>query len=179
VLGLAGVTAIVGVDAGGSAADLLAAAALLAAALCYAAGPMVLKRHLADLDPRASIGSSLALAVVLLAPTGIADAPGAMPSSSVLLAVLGLGVLCSAAALVLYGALIAEAGAGRAVVVTYLNPLVAVALGAALLGERIGPGAVAGLVLVLAASWLATRRAGSSTRKVRTREATEPTGAPA
>jgi drug/metabolite transporter (DMT)-like permease len=167
VLGLAGVTAIVGIDAGGSAADLLGAAALLAAALCYAAGPMLLKRHLTDLDPRASIGSSLAVAVVLLTPAGIADAPAALPSSSALLAVLGLGTLCSAAALVLYGALIAEAGAARAVVITYVNPLVAVALGAALLGERIGPGAVAGLVLVLAGSWLATRRTGPATRKVR------------
>jgi drug/metabolite transporter (DMT)-like permease len=41
-------------------------------------------------------------------------------------------------------------------VITYVNPVVAVALGVALLGERPGAGAVAGLLLILAGSWLAT-----------------------
>jgi len=47
-------------------------------------------------------------------------------------------------------------GAGRALVVTYVNPLVAVLLGVVVLGERLGVGSVAGLVLILAGSWLAT-----------------------
>jgi drug/metabolite transporter (DMT)-like permease len=41
-------------------------------------------------------------------------------------------------------------------VVTYVNPVVAVALGAALLGERPGVGAAAGLALILVGSWLST-----------------------
>ena len=40
--------------------------------------------------------------------------------------------------------------------ITYVNPVVAVALGVALLGERVGPSAVAGLLLILAGSWLST-----------------------
>jgi drug/metabolite transporter (DMT)-like permease len=52
--------------------------------------------------------------------------------------------------------LVAEVGAGRASVITYVNPVVAVALGVAILGESPGAGAIAGLLLILAGSWLAT-----------------------
>jgi drug/metabolite transporter (DMT)-like permease len=41
-------------------------------------------------------------------------------------------------------------------VITYFNPVVAVALGVALLGEGLAPSAVAGLLLILAGSWLST-----------------------
>ena len=120
---------------------------------------MVLKRHLADLDPRASMGASLVLAAGLLAPVAALDPPTAWPKASATFAILGLGLLCTAAALVFFSALIAEVGAGRALVVTYVNPVVAVALGMAILGERPGAGAMAGLVLVLLGSWLSTRPA--------------------
>jgi drug/metabolite transporter (DMT)-like permease len=49
-----------------------------------------------------------------------------------------------------------EIGPGRTAVITYINPIVAVALGVAILGERPGVGAVAGLLLILAGSWLST-----------------------
>jgi drug/metabolite transporter (DMT)-like permease len=57
---------------------------------------------------------------------------------------------------VFYGALVVEAGPGRALVITYIAPVVAVALGVAVLDERPGPGAIAGLLLILAGSWLST-----------------------
>jgi drug/metabolite transporter (DMT)-like permease len=41
-------------------------------------------------------------------------------------------------------------------VITYINPVVAVALGVSLLGEQLGAGAIAGLLLILAGSWLST-----------------------
>ncbi len=56
----------------------------------------------------------------------------------------------------IFGALIAEIGPGRALVITYVNPVVAVALGVVILDERPGAGAVAGLLLILAGSWLST-----------------------
>ncbi len=67
-LGLGGVAASVGIDVGATLDQLLGGAAILAAALCYAIGPMVFKRHLADLDPRASMGASLTIAALLLTP---------------------------------------------------------------------------------------------------------------
>jgi drug/metabolite transporter (DMT)-like permease len=59
-------------------------------------------------------------------------------------------------ALAVMFALIAEAGPSRASVVTYINPVIAVALGVLFLDEGLGPGAIAGLVLILVGSWVAT-----------------------
>lgn len=67
-----------------------------------------------------------------------------------------LGLLCTAAGFVVFAILISEAGTSRATVITYVNPVVAVALGVLLLGERPGTGAVAGLLLILAGGWLST-----------------------
>jgi drug/metabolite transporter (DMT)-like permease len=156
LLGLAGVVALMGIDVAGRADELLGALAILFSAFCYAVGPMVLKRHLADLDPRASMGAALAVAGLVLAPAVAVDPAAAVPSGSALLALAVLGLFCTAAAFVFYGALVAEAGPGRALVITYVAPVVAVALGVALLGERPGAGAVAGLLLILAGSWLST-----------------------
>jgi drug/metabolite transporter (DMT)-like permease len=156
LIGLSGVVALVGVDIAGEADELLGAAALVAAAFGYAVGPMVLKRHLADLDQRAVMGAALVVAAILLTPATALDPPDAIPSAAALAALAVLGLVCTAAGLVVYGMLVAEAGAGRALVITYVNPVVAVALGVVFLGERPGPGALAGLGLILAGSWLAT-----------------------
>jgi len=82
--------------------------------------------------------------------------PHAIPSPTALVALVVLGLLCTAAAFVLYAALIAEVGAGRAFVVTYLNALVALLIGVAALDERLGPGVALEIVLILAGAWLAT-----------------------
>jgi drug/metabolite transporter (DMT)-like permease len=156
VLGLAGVVALVGIDVAGRADELLGALAILFSAFCYAVGPMVLKRHFADVDPRASMGGALAIAAVALLPAVAVDPPASMPSGEALLSLAVLGLFCTAAAFVFYGALVAEAGPGRALVITYVAPVVAVALGVAVLGESLGAGAIAGLLLILAGSWLST-----------------------
>jgi drug/metabolite transporter (DMT)-like permease len=156
LIGLGGVAALVGIDVAGSGDELLGAMAILVAAFCYAVGPMVLKRHLAELDQRASMGASLALAALFLTPAVAVDPPTAPISGEAIAALVVLGLLCTAAAFVLYGMLIAEVGAGKALVVTYINPVIAVGLGVAILGERPGAGAIAGLLLILAGSWLAT-----------------------
>ena len=156
VLGLAGVTALMGIDISGRLGELLGGVAILGAALCYAVGPMVLKRTLADLDPRATMGASLLLASIALAPAAAIHPPAAMPSSTAIVSIVVLGLFCTAAAFVFFGVLIAEAGPGRAAVITYVAPVIAVALGVTILGERPGVGAAAGLLLILAGSWLST-----------------------
>jgi drug/metabolite transporter (DMT)-like permease len=70
--------------------------------------------------------------------------------------VIVLGIVCTAAAFFAFAQLIKMIGPSRASVVTYVNPVIAVALGIALLSERPGPGAIAGMLLILAGSWLAT-----------------------
>jgi drug/metabolite transporter (DMT)-like permease len=156
LVGLGGVVALVGIDVAGNGRELLGAAAIGVAAFGYAVGPMVLKRTLADLDPRATMGAALALASVLLTPAAVIAPPRAMPSGSALLSIGVLGLFCTAAAFVFMGILVAEVGPGRALVITYVNPVVAVTLGVTILGESVGPGAVAGLLLILAGSWLST-----------------------
>jgi drug/metabolite transporter (DMT)-like permease len=156
LVGFAGVVALVGIDVAGRSDELLGAGAILVAAVGYAVGPMVLRRHATDLDPRATMGVSLAVAGVVLTPFAAVDPPTAVPPFDALAALVILGVACTAAAFVFYAALIAEVGPGRATVITYVAPVVAVALGVTVLGERPGAGAVAGLLLILAGSWLST-----------------------
>jgi drug/metabolite transporter (DMT)-like permease len=67
-----------------------------------------------------------------------------------------LGLICSALAFLFFFRLITEVGPSRATVITYVNPVVALALGVAILDESLTAGAVAGLLLILAGSWLAT-----------------------
>jgi len=102
------------------------------------------------------MGVSLAIAALLLTPLTAVALPTEAPSGDAIIAVVVLGLLCTAAAFVVFGKLIAEIGPGRALVITYVNPVVALALGVAILDERPGLGAIAGLVLILAGSWLST-----------------------
>ena len=155
-LGFGGVVALVGIDVAGRPGELLGTAAILAAAVGYAIGPMVVKHRLAGLDARATMGASLGIASLLLAPAAALDPPRAVPGAGALAAVAVLGLVCTAAAFVIFTVLISEAGTSRATVITYVNPVVAVTLGVVLLGERPGAGAVAGLLLILAGGWLAT-----------------------
>jgi drug/metabolite transporter (DMT)-like permease len=155
-VGFAGVVALVGIDVAGRTSELLGTAAVLVAAIGYAIGPMVLKHWLVGVDARATMGCALAVASVLLAPLAALTWPRATPSTGALAAVAVLGVVCTAAAFLILPTLVAEAGPSRASVITYINPVVAVALGVILLGERPGAGAVAGLLLILAGSWVST-----------------------
>jgi drug/metabolite transporter (DMT)-like permease len=156
VIGLAGVVVLVGIDIAGKPSELVGAIAVLLAAVGYAIGPMIYKRTMTDVDPRAAMGGSLALAALILTPVALLDAPAHAPSAGAIASVGVLGLLCTALAFSLFALLIAEIGPGRALVVAYINPIVAVALGVAILGERPGAGAVAGLLLILAGSWLST-----------------------
>jgi len=116
----------------------------------------VLKRQLTDLDARATMGGSLAIAAVVLAIPAALSLPSEVPTAEATGSLIVLGLVCTALAFVIFTVLIREASPSRAIVITYVNPVVAVALGVAILGERPGAGAVAGLLLILAGSWLAT-----------------------
>jgi drug/metabolite transporter (DMT)-like permease len=156
LVGFAGVVALVGLDLATGSGELLGLLAVFIAAFGYSIGAMLLKRHLSDLDPIAAMGACLAIAAVPLTPLAAATLPGSSPSGGALASVVVLGVLCTAVGLVLMAVLVGEAGPGRAAVITYVNPVIAVGLGVVFLGESPGAGAIAGLLLILAGSWLAT-----------------------
>ena len=156
LIGLTGVVALMGIDVAGKPDELLGAGAVLLAAVGYAIGPMLLKRYLADLDPRAGMAAALLAASIALTPFALAAPPATTPSAEAIGSLVVLGILCTAVAFVFFATLIADVGPSKALVITYVNPVVAVALGVAVLGERPGAGAVAGLLLILAGSWLST-----------------------
>lgn len=167
-VGLAGVVALVGIDVAGSTEELIGAGLIGIAAVGYAAGPMWLKQNLADMDPRVLMAGALVLASIPLTPLALADLPSGDVSGDAIWSIGVLGVLCTAAAFAFFGALVIEVGAGRALVITYVAPIVAVIAGAIVLDERPGPGAIVGLALILAGSWLATggRAGGDGTAGV-------------
>jgi drug/metabolite transporter (DMT)-like permease len=156
VLGLAGVAAIVGLDARGTSA--IALVEIAAVATCYALGPIILTRSLSDLPGLGVISASLSLCAIGYAPVAAFQLPGSMPAGRVLLSVAGLAVICTAVAFLVFFKLIAEVGPVRATVITYVNPAVAALVGVTLLGESFTAGMAFGFVLVLAGSVLATRR---------------------
>jgi drug/metabolite transporter (DMT)-like permease len=156
LIGLGGVVALVGIDVAGRPGELLGAGLVLVGTVGYAAAPLIVRSRLGDTDPRATIAASLVLATILLAPAALIAPPKAIPSATALSSIAVLGLACTALALVLFVSLVSEVGAGKAAIITYVSPIVAVALGVTVLGERPGAGAVAGLLLILAGSWLAT-----------------------
>jgi drug/metabolite transporter (DMT)-like permease len=156
LVGLAGVVALVGIDVGGRAAELVGALAVLGGAVGYAIGPLIAKRHLTAGDPLGPVAGSLGIAAVMLLPFAIAGLPTEAPDTEAVASVVVLGLVCTAVGFLLYLSLIAEVGPSRATIITYVNPVVALALGVAILDEQVTGAMAAGLLLILAGSWLST-----------------------
>ena len=156
LIGLGGVVALVGIDIGGKGDELLGALAILVVAFLYAIGPMIVKRRLSDVDPLGPVAASLGIAALLVTPFALVSLPDSTPSADTFASIAVLGLLCSALAFLLFFRLIAEIGPGRATVITYINPVVALALGVVVLDESVTTGVVVGLLLILAGSWLST-----------------------
>ena len=154
LVGLAGVATLVGLNVHG--AEALSVLEVAGVAVCYAVGPIILSRRLADEPPLGVVASSLLLAALFYAPFALVSLPSSFPSADVTLSVVGLAALCTALAFLLFFALIAETGPVRATVITYVNPAVAALVGVAVLNEAFTIGMAIGLALVLAGSILAT-----------------------
>lgn len=152
-VGFVGVALLVGVQTGG---QVVGALAVLAAALCYAASALIVGTRAGRIPPLHLAAGQLAIGTLLMAPLGLLQLPDQAPPAKAILAIVALGALGSALAYVLYFALIARAGASRAILVTYLVPAFALLYGAVFLGEEVTASAVAGLALILAGTTLAT-----------------------
>ena len=161
-IGLAGVAAIVGGNLEG--AGVLPIAQVGIVAVCYAVGPAILQRFLADLPAFGVIAASLAVTAVAYVPIVALGPRGDAPSADAIASVVALAIVCTALAFVLFFALIAEIGPVRSTVITYVNPAVAAILGVAILDEHFTLAMGLGLLLVLAGSVLATRRSAQEPR---------------
>jgi drug/metabolite transporter (DMT)-like permease len=154
-VGLAGVALLAGPGAGR--AGTLPVIEVLGTVLGYATGPLIANRKLARLPPVAVNAVCLGTAAVVYAPFAALTWPRKVPSPEVLGSLAGLGVICTAAAFLVFFRLIAEVGPARATVITYVNPAVAVALGVLVLGEHLTAAIGVSFVLILGGSVLATR----------------------
>jgi drug/metabolite transporter (DMT)-like permease len=156
-VGLGGVVLLLGIDVAGKSEELIGALCILGATLGYAAGPLIAKATLSDLPAIAPVAAALGISTVALAPFAAFALPDHAPPFKAVGSVVVLGVACTAVALVVFFILLTEAGPSRASVITYINPVVAVTLGVAFLDESLGAASVAGLVLILAGSYVSTR----------------------
>lgn len=151
VLGFLGVAVLIG-PASLAHLDLtnLAEIAVLLAALSYA-GAGIWGRRLRELPIEVAASGMLAGAALLLLPAAlILEHPWRVAPAPVSLgAIAGLGALSTAIAYLLYFRLLRRVGPTNLLLVTFLLPLVALALGAAFLGERVEPRDLAGLLLIL------------------------------
>ena len=164
--GLAGVAVLIGPDAiRGLGGDVLAQAAVVAAAVSYAFAA-VLGRSYARLGvaPMAAAAGQLICAAAVLAPVALmVDRPWTLapPSAATWGAVLGIALLSTALAYVLLFRLLATAGATNTSLVTLVVPVSAVLLGVLFLGERLHPEQAVGMALIAGGLLVSDGRLGS------------------
>lgn len=159
IMGLAGVVVLVGwspLPLTGTV--LLSVGYSLGAALCYAFGGLYASRAGSGLSPLAlAAGQQLGAGVVLL-PLAVIFAPEHLPSSAAVYSVLGLSLLCTSVAYLLYFRLIASIGPVKTVSVTFLVPVFGLMWGVLFLHEHVYANTIAGLVIILLSVMLMNRR---------------------
>jgi drug/metabolite transporter (DMT)-like permease len=155
-VGLAGVAVLVGPGPG--AAEVWPLAQVLLAALGYAAAPIIAARSLQGVPAVTLTAVCLSLSALVYLPVVLLTGPHPMPGPAALGSLAALGLVCTALAFVLFFRLISEVGAARSTLVAYINPLVAVALGAVVLDEPVTAAVVAAAVLIAAGSAAASMR---------------------
>jgi drug/metabolite transporter (DMT)-like permease len=157
LIGLGGVATLLGFDLSGDSQGLLGAGLVLLAASGYAASALLAKRPGIVALPRLGVVTvECSVATLLLFPLAVTHWPTRMPSLGTLASLLILGLVCTALALLTFFALVAEAGASKGSVFTYVNPAVSVLLGFALLHEALSLATIAGFLLIILGSWLST-----------------------
>jgi len=157
LLGLAGVFVLMG-DAGSldAGAATRAVAAALGGAFCYGFAAVQARKQLAQVSPLATAAGSMLAAGVALLPAAVVLWPATLPSATAWSMAVVLGVFCTAIAFVLYVRLIGSAGPTRAITVTFLIPVFAVAFGALFIDEAVSPSMVGGGIIILLGTALST-----------------------
>jgi len=163
-LGFAGVAALLGTGPIAYPLGWAGVGCMLLATLGYAIGPLIIQRHLSELDSIGPLAASLGVASVVLVIPAACELPAHLPSTVALVSIAVLGLICTALAMLLMFYLVRHAGASRAAVITYINPVVATLLGVAVLHERLGVGGAVAFATILLGSWLATRGAAAQTQ---------------
>lgn len=128
---------------------------VLAAALCYAAGALMIFRRHADAQPIGVATSAMLVSTVAVAIPAAFSLPAHLPSIEGTAALILLGTACTGATLAIFYALIANIGPARAALAFYLSPAFAVAISALLLQQVPSMESIAGLGAIVIGSFLA------------------------
>lgn len=152
-VGFAGAVFMIGPDAlGGLGTGVLAQLACLAGALSYAfAGIFGRRFKRMGVPAMATTAGQVSAPTVLLLPIMLlVDQPWTLPAphAATWAAVLGVGLLSTALAYVLYFRILAAAGATNLLLVTFLIPVSAILFGALVLGEALLPRHLGGMALI-------------------------------
>jgi len=158
IIGFIGVVAVVGIESFGGKQDIFSIGMVIIAAMGYAYAINMINRRIPQVPGIAINTWAMIITSIVYLPFAVATWPSAMPSVEAIGSVISLGVLCTAAAFIVFFKLVAEVGPPRASLITYLNTAVAVLLGVILLGEPITLGIALGLPLVLIGSYFASRK---------------------
>jgi len=157
LIGFGGVVLLVGVESVSSAGELLGAIAVVGAAACYAISSFVVKGPYRGVPSVVVSFLSVGAGAVLTVPAVLATLPDHVPGWRSVVSLVVLGAGGTALAFVIFYRLIAEVGAGRATLVSYLAPGLALLYGAVLLDERITLAGAGGIALILAGVFVASR----------------------
>ena len=165
VLGFFGIVVLIGpASLRGLGADLGAQLALLGAAAGFAANA-VIARRLPDLPLSVTAAGVTVAGTVLIFPVAVATgSTAAAPSMSSLAATAWLGLVGTAAMLLLYFAIVRSAGATFVALANFLAPPMALLLGVLFLAETPSLQSLAALVLILAGVFVAGGRPRLGTR---------------
>lgn len=167
LLGGIGVVGLVGIDVFRDNLDLLPIGMLLLAALGYSIAPIIVSDKLRDVPMFAVIALSLAMVSVIYAIPAWSALPDEIPDANISawVGVLGLGVVTTAIAFVIFFTLVKEIGPARAELIVFVNVAVAVLLGVLILQEPFTIGMMFGFPLIILGSYLAIRERQQYVRK--------------
>lgn len=155
LVGMAGIVLLFGLDLQGDTAAIVGGLMIVVASIGYALGGFMLRANLPDVPAAATAAGTMLVSAAVTLPLAVATPPDHVPGLDTVAAMAALGMGGTGVAFVLFYALIADAGMARASLVTYIAPVFAVVYGALLLDEPLTAGALGGMVLIVAGSWLA------------------------
>jgi drug/metabolite transporter (DMT)-like permease len=133
-----------------------AVVACMTASILYGLSASLTKKRLTGVAPLAVAAGSQLSATLFLAIPAALTWPQMAPSHGAWIAALLLAFVCTGFAYVLYFRLIAHVGPANAIAVTFLVPAFAVLWGGMMLGEQVTATMVAGCVVIVAGTALAT-----------------------
>ncbi|NBU23830.1 MAG: DMT family transporter [Actinobacteria bacterium] len=161
IIGFAGVVALIGVDSFLGHVQPVWVLAVVGAALGYAIAPIMANIKMTDVPTSGVIGLSMALVALIYSPAALTALPAELaagPTNHAVIALVVLGLVCSALAFVIFFELLKEVGPVKASLITYVNTAVALFLGILFLSEPVTPGLIIGIPMIALGLYLSAKK---------------------